>query len=87
MLSGRIGTKIFSSPEQACSDNYDHRTDIYSLAIIAAIMFSQFTTVHEEREMIYNIRNKHLDNLKINPSLKDILIRCLSEQKFRPSLL
>lgn len=53
LLSGSVGTKIFSSPEQASSEKYDHRTDIYSLAMVIIILFSDFTTAHEERELLY----------------------------------
>lgn len=38
--SSSVGTKIFSSPEQTNSENYDHRTDIYSLAMVIGILFS-----------------------------------------------
>jgi len=44
--SSSVGTRLFSSPEQANSENYDYRTDIYSLGIIIALLFSNHTTVH-----------------------------------------
>ena len=47
VFSSSVGTRIFSSPEQASSDRYDHRTDIYSLAMVIVIMFSNFKTAHE----------------------------------------
>lgn len=44
-----MGTKIYSSPEQSSTNSYDYRTDIYSLAMVIAILFSDYITVHEER--------------------------------------
>lgn len=51
-FSSRVGTKLFSSPEQSSSDKYDYRTDIYSLAIVIVLLFSSFTTVHEQRDLL-----------------------------------
>lgn len=44
--SSSIGTKLFSSPEQATSENYDYRTDIYSLGIVIVLLFNTYTTAH-----------------------------------------
>ena len=45
-FSKSVGTRLFSSPEQATSENYDYRTDIYSLAMVIVLLFCSFSTVH-----------------------------------------
>ena len=39
LLTVGIGTKYYCSPEQEKSENYDNKTDIYSLGIIIFEMF------------------------------------------------
>lgn len=51
-MSKSVGTKLFSSPEQANSQKYDYRTDIFSLAMVIVLLFSTFTTVHQQRDLI-----------------------------------
>lgn len=75
--SSSVGTKIFSSPEQTNSSNYDHRTDIYSLAMVIGVLLSDYKTAHEEGELLLNLRSKNLENLHIDHRLKILLGRCL----------
>jgi serine/threonine protein kinase len=63
--SKSVGTKIFSSPEQTSSSEYDHRTDIYSLAMIICVLFSDYITVHEEKHLLSDIRNVKLHKLNL----------------------
>lgn len=77
---------MFSSPEQTNSDNYDYRTDIYSLGLIIGILFSNCITAHEEGELLLNLRSRRLDSFNFDMRLKMLVDRCLSEQKLRPEL-
>jgi serine/threonine protein kinase len=58
-----VGTKLFSSPEQASSERYDYRTDIFSLAMVVVLLFCTFTTAHQQRELIDLIRARKLDGI------------------------
>lgn len=58
-----MGTKLFSSPEQASSEKYDYRTDIFSLAMVVVLLFCTFTTAHQQRELIDLIRARKLDGI------------------------
>lgn len=60
-FSSEIGTKLFSSPEQASSEKYDYRTDIYSLAVVLVLMFHSYTTSHEQRELLEKVRKRSLE--------------------------
>jgi serine/threonine protein kinase len=79
-FSSSIGTKLFSSPEQASSEKYDHRTDIYSLAIVIALLFNTYTTAHQQRDLLEKIRNRNLDNMAIPEALKSLLSRSLGAE-------
>lgn len=59
-FSSEIGTKLFSSPEQASSEKYDYRTDIYSLAVVIVLLFHSYTTAHEQRELLEKVRKRSL---------------------------
>lgn len=59
-FSKSVGTRLFSSPEQASSERYDYRTDIFSLAMVIVLLFCSFTTTHEQRELIEIIRLRKL---------------------------
>lgn len=78
-LSKSVGTPLFSSPEQATSQQYDHRTDIFSLAMVILLLFSSFTTVHQQRDLIDSIRLRKLDGISMPGHLKEVLQRCLGE--------
>lgn len=54
--------------------------------MVIGIMFSEYTTAHEEGELLLNLRSKKLEGFNIHEDLKSLLIRCLSEEKFRPDL-
>ena len=45
--------------------------------MVIAILFSNYITVHEERELLANIRNKKLDGLSLPLKLKQVLLKCL----------
>ena len=85
-FSTSVGTKLFSSPEQATSENYDYRTDIYSLGMVIALLFSVFTTAHHERDLLDKMRKRNLDGIILPPALKALLLRCLGPEQERPSL-
>lgn len=78
---------MFSSPEQASSDKYDYRTDIFSLAMVVVLLFCTFTTVHEQRELIELIRLRKLENIHMPLKLKEMMFRCLGVESERPNLL
>ena len=60
-FSANIGTKLFSSPEQANSSLYDYRTDIYSIAIVILLLFSHYTTSHEQLDLLDKIRKRNFE--------------------------
>ena len=77
VFSSSVGTKIYSSPEQISSERYDHRTDIYSFAIVALMFFAEFTTTHEELRILERIRKVDIDFIKCDHRLKMLLAKCL----------
>jgi serine/threonine protein kinase len=85
-FSSEVGTKLFSSPEQASSEKYDYRTDIYSLAVVLVLLFHSYTTAHEQRELLEKVRKRNLDDMDITQPLKSLLFRCLGGENERPSL-
>lgn len=72
-----MGTRLFSSPEQANSNKYDHRTDIFSLAMVIVLLFCSFTTAHQQREVIEMIRMRQLDSVPMPSNLKNLMYRSL----------
>lgn len=85
-LSGKVGTPLYSSPEQFASQKYDHRTDIYSLAIIIVLLFSCFNTAHEQRTLLENIRRLKIEEIDMPSRLKVMVKECLGIERERPSL-
>jgi serine/threonine protein kinase len=85
-FSSEVGTKLFSSPEQASSEKYDYRTDIYSLAVVIVLLFHSYSTAHEQRELLEKVRKRALDEMAIPQPLKTLLFRCLGSENERPSL-
>lgn len=85
-FSSSIGTKLFSSPEQAFCEKYDYRTDIYSLAIVIVLLFHSYTTAHQQRDLLEKVRKRNLDEMKIAQPLKGLLFKCLGGENERPSL-
>ena len=57
-LSTRVGTKLYSSPEQDGSTNgdYDERTDIYSLGIIFFELWYPFRTNYDRIEQLTKLK-------------------------------
>lgn len=54
--------------------------------MVIGVIFSHYRTSHEENEIMLNLRNKKLDDFNIDLTLKNLMSKCLSEQKFRPDL-
>lgn len=79
-FSTSIGTKLFSSPEQASSEKYDYRTDIYSLAIVVVLLFNIYTTSHQQRDLLDKIRKRNLEEMNIPGPLKSLLFKSLGNE-------
>ena len=58
LITMGIGTKFYCSPEQEKSDNYDNKTDIYSLGIIIFEMFYKFGSMMERDAILTRINKK-----------------------------
>lgn len=84
--SSSVGTRIFSSPEQSCSSAYDYRTDIFSLALVIGVLFSDFKTAHEEKDVLDRLHENNLEGLNLDDKLQKLMVRCLSEEVHRPEL-
>ena len=71
-LTGEMGSNLYSSPEQLNGDEYDYRTDIYSLGIIMFELLNDFGTEMEKNIEIsklkkgneVELKNKYPDELK-----------------------
>ena len=61
-LTGRMGSVLYSSPEQYESGEYDYRTDIYSLGIILFEMLNNFDTEMEKNIKITNLKKGLIDD-------------------------
>lgn len=85
-FSKSVGTRLFSSPEQASSERYDYRTDIFSLAMVIVLLFCSFTTTHEQRELIELIRLRKLEGMHMPHRLRGVMYRSLGAESERPSL-
>lgn len=55
----KIGTPMYTSPEQESGGHYDQKTDIYSLGLILCEMLESFGTQHERYQFLNRIRTKH----------------------------
>jgi serine/threonine protein kinase len=86
-FSKSVGTRLFSSPEQATSENYDHRTDIFSLAMVIVLLFCSFTTVHHQRDLLEAIRLRKLEDIHMPERLKNMMYRCLGSEEERASVI
>ena len=51
-----IGTTAYASPEQLRQDNYDEKTDIYSLGIILFELYHPFSTKMERAKVLNDLR-------------------------------
>ena len=85
-FSKSVGTRLFSSPEQATSEKYDYRTDIFSLAIVIVLLFCSFSTVHQQRDLLDMIRQRDLGSVEMPGKLKSVLYGCLGPECERPPL-
>ncbi|EAL65976.1 hypothetical protein DDB_G0283065 [Dictyostelium discoideum AX4] len=66
---GGLGTYLYSSNEQEQGDNYNQKTDLYSVGVIFFEMLSQFKTTMERSTTLSKLK-KSLSVLKTNPNLK-----------------
>ena len=55
-LTGGIGTKTFSAPEQLLGDPYDQKADIYSLGLILFVLFYPTQTLSERYQILCDCR-------------------------------
>jgi serine/threonine protein kinase len=55
-LSMKIGTPMYSSPEQENGKRYNQKTDIYSLGLILCEMLAELSTHHERYQMFTSLR-------------------------------
>lgn len=55
----RVGTPLYTSPEQEKGGSYDNKTDIYSLGLIFCEMLCVFGTTHERYQTLTRLREKH----------------------------
>ena len=85
-MSSSVGTRLFSSPEQANSDKYDYRTDIYSLGVVITLLFSVFLTAHHQRDLLDRMSKRNLEGVTVPAALKPLILRCLGPEQERPSL-
>lgn len=54
--------------------------------MVTGILFSSYNTAHEETDVLSDLANKKLENFEMDSRLKDMLIKCLGEEKSRPDL-
>ena len=91
LITMGIGTKFYCSPEQELSDNYDNKTDIYSLGIIIFEMFYKFSSLME-RDIILtriNKNSKFPDDLEevCGKNVSKLILKCtLHKPSLRPSI-
>ena len=55
-LSMKIGTPMYSSPEQENGKRYNQKTDIYSLGLILCEMLADLSTHHERYQLFNSLR-------------------------------
>lgn len=89
LQSKKIGTPLYSSPEQLTSANYNEKTDMFSLGIILFELLNHFQTEHERIREISRLRKGTLaDEFRAqNPNESDIILRlCAMRPVERPSV-
>ena len=58
--TARIGTRLYTSPEQCSSSEYSNKTDIFSSALVMLELYNPFTTDSERYQNIENLRKNNL---------------------------
>lgn len=83
-----VGTPLYMSPEQCCGNNYDRRSDIYSLGCVmyeALCGTPPFTGENPATVMLKQLNDaapefiKVDSNLRLPPSLIRLIYQCLSK--------
>ena len=84
-LTGELGSYLYSSPEQLNGEEYDFRTDIYSLGIILFELLNNFDTEMEKNIKIMNLKKGKVEEDFSEKNLKFIKILINENYKKRPS--
>jgi serine/threonine protein kinase len=87
-LSSGMGSFLYSSPEQYQGNDYDFKTDIFSLGIILFEMLNKFDTDMEKNVKITNFKNDIIDDdfkIKFSNEIKFIKILINKDYKKRPN--
>ena len=71
-----IGTRLYASPEQLKTTDYNYKSDIYSLGLIIAELFT-IIEVNDEDSFLRKLRR---DKIVPESIVKDIILSCLSEK-------
>lgn len=58
MLSKKVGTPFYLSPEQREEKQYDEKVDIYSIGLILFDLCSNFKTVHSKVNAYKDLRER-----------------------------
>jgi len=89
MKSEKVGTPMYTSPEQENGGNYDEKTDIYSLGLVFYEMLQNFATIHERVIAFNGLRNNHSvseDFVKKFPKEAEIVLAMTSKSvEVRPT--
>jgi serine/threonine protein kinase/Tol biopolymer transport system component len=85
-----MGTLSYMSPEQACGEKVDHRTDIFSLGVLLYEMIAgrrPFAGATLGEAIAATLRDEPPElseaNAKVNPQLEKIVRRCLEKKPER----
>ena len=70
-----IGTRLYASPEQLKTSDYNYKSDLYSLGLIIAELFT-IIEVNDEDSFLKKLRR---DKIVPESIVKDIILSCLSE--------
>jgi serine/threonine protein kinase len=70
-----IGTRLYSSPEQLKTTDYNYKSDLYSLGLIIAELFT-IIEVNDEDSFLRTLRR---DKFLEDSIVKDIILSCLSD--------
>lgn len=87
--SKRIGTPLYSSPEQLASANYNKNTDVYSLGIILFELLNFFQTEHERILEVSRVRKGMVSEefSSLHPEESElILLLCRKNPEERPAV-